>query len=155
MIRFLFLAPAPGLAAVQVKEVGKFQGEGEHNPMLLPDFETQESFSFQEMEHILQLPPTELVELLGEVRRTHEGRLLGEDCRLLVRKLRRGRLFSDLIARRAVNAVPEIQRGPESGHDQPFLLLDVTNQVEFEVRFSGDLRNYLDSVGRSLSQPCP
>ncbi len=137
-----------------LRGVGDCLVRREDGVMELRDFETREWFSFQEMEHVLQLPGSELAELLAKVGRTSEGHLQGEDCRMLVSKLRRGRLFADLIARRAVNAVPDIQRGPESPGDQPFLLVDVTNQVEFEVRFPGDLRNYLDSVAQLPIQPC-
>ncbi len=120
--------------------------------MLLADFETRAAFSAEEIEHILQLPMIEVVELLAKVPRTVDRRFQGDACRMLVKRLARGRVFADLIARQAVNAVPEIRRGPDSKDPTRFALIDTTAEHQFEVRFPGDLRNYLDA---SVAQDVP
>lgn len=113
--------------------------------MKLDDFETRTAFTAEEIEHILQLPMIEIVELLAKVPRTADRRFQGDACRVLVERLARGRIFADLIARQAVNAEPHIRRGPDSQESLCFALLDTTAGREFEVRFPGDLRNYLDA----------
>jgi hypothetical protein len=97
------------------------------------------------MEQILQLPLLEIVELLAKIPRSGPGRFSGDGCRALVRRLARGRLFADLIARQAVNAVPVIRRGPESDNPDLFHLINETTGEQFSVRFSGDLRDYLEA----------
>lgn len=110
----------------------------------LLDYEERASFSIQELEHILQLPLVELVELLVKIPRLEAGRYRGQECRQLISKLARGRLFADLVARQAANASPEIRRGPESGEPGVFCLINAGTGENFSVRFSGDLRDYLD-----------
>lgn len=112
--------------------------------MNLDDYTTRESFSAQELEHILQIPLTELVELLTVVPRAGGGRFQGDGSRKLVRKLARGRLFADLIARQAANADPVISRGPDSGDPDIFNLVNASTGEELQVRFSGDLVLYLE-----------
>jgi hypothetical protein len=112
--------------------------------MRLEDYAQRESFSAQEMEHILGLPLIDIVELLAKVPRAGAGRYQGDGCRALVKKLARGRLFADLIARQAVNATPEIRRGPDSGDPDSFVLINASSGEEFTVRFSGDLFDYLE-----------
>lgn len=115
------------------------------SPLPLEDYATRESFTAQEMEHILQLPLSDLVEFLAAVPRAGAGCYQGDGCRALVRKLGRGRLFADLVARQSVNAEPVIRRGPETGDPDRFLLLNETTGEEFTVRFSGDLHDYLEA----------
>jgi hypothetical protein len=112
--------------------------------MNLDDYTTREAFTAQEMEHILQLPMIDVVELLARLPRAGPGRYQGEPCRALVKRLARGRLFADLIARQAANAEPEIRRGPDTGDPDRFVLLNSSTGEEFTVRFSGDLRDYLE-----------
>lgn len=114
--------------------------------MLFKDYEERASFSAEDLEHILQLPMVELVELLTAIPRLGAGQLQGKACRELVQKFARGRLFADLIARQAVNASPEIRRGPDSGEPGRFCLINMATSEEFTVRFPGDLREYLDAL---------
>lgn len=130
--------------------------------MEFEDYDQRESFTAQEVEHMLGIPLVDLVELLAPVARTGPGRYQGEGCRALVKKLARGRLFADLIARQAVNAEPPIKRGPESGDPARFVLINESTGEEFSVRFSGDLHDYLDrnrpvveDVSEDLSQDVP
>jgi hypothetical protein len=81
---------------------------------------------------------------MSKIPRAGAGRFQGDGCRLLVGKLARGRLFADLIARQAVNAEPEIRRGPESDDPNLFNLVNAATGEAFTVRFSGDLREYLE-----------
>lgn len=115
--------------------------------MEIADFETREAFAAEDIEHILQLPMIEIVELLAKIPRTSNRSFQGDACRALVKRLARGRVFADLIARQAVNAVPDIRRGPDSDDPGLFNLIDTDAEHEFQVRFPGDLRNYLDSEG--------
>lgn len=113
--------------------------------MWLEDYAERESFTPQEIEHILQLPLIDIVELLAKIPRAGGGRFQGDGCRALVKRLVRGRLFADLIARQSVNAEPVIRRGPESPDPDRFLLVNATTGEEFSVRFSGDLHDYLEA----------
>lgn len=112
--------------------------------MKYEDYDQRESFTAQEIEHMLGIPLVDLVELLAPVARAGPGRYQGDGCRALVRKLARGRLFADLIARQAVNAEPPIKRGPESADPNRFHLINESTGEEFTVRFSGDLHDYLE-----------
>lgn len=109
------------------------------------DYSERDSFTAHDIEHILQIPIVDVVELLSKVPRTGPGLYQGDGCRELVKKLARGRLFADLIARRAVNAEPEIRRGQEAKPEEDdFELVNATSGEVFRVRFSGDLRAYLE-----------
>ena len=119
----------------------------------LDDYAERESFTPQEVEHMLQIPLVDVVELMAKIPRAGAGRFQGEGCRALVRKLARGRLFADLIARQAVNAEPEIKRGPESDDPGLFRLINVSSGEEFTVRFSGDLRRYLELRNQEAHPP--
>jgi hypothetical protein len=123
--------------------------------MPLEDYQERESFTAQEMEHILQMPLSELVEFLASVPRAGAGRYQGDGCRALVRKLGRGRLFADLVARQAVNAEPVIRRGPETGDPDRFLLINESTGEQFSVRFSGDLHDYLKANRPVVAEPSP
>lgn len=111
--------------------------------MEFEDYAQREAFTAYDVEHILQLPITEIVELIARVPRVAPGQYQGDACRAVIRKLARGRLFADLIARQAVNAEPVIRRGPEATEPDLFHLLNTSTGEEFNVRFSGDLVNYL------------
>ena len=117
---------------------------------MLDDYAERESFTPQEIEHILQLPLVDVVELLAKVPRAPGGRFQGEGCRALVRRYARGRLFADLIARQAVNASPVIRRGAESSDPDRFHLVNETTGEEITVRFSGDLRDYLNRLSQDV-----
>lgn len=121
------------------------------------DYRERDSFTAHDIEHILQIPIVDVVELLAKVPRTGPGLYQGEGCRALVKKLARGRLFADLIARQAVNAMPEIRRGHEpKPEEDDFELVNVSSGEVFRVRFSGDLRAYLErwsaEAGRSEAE---
>lgn len=120
----------------------------------LADYSERGSFTAPEMEHILQLPMVDVVELLAGLPRTGPGAFDGAACRNLVGKLARGRLFADLIARQAVNAEPSIVRAADCQREDGFHLLNATTGEEFTVRFSGDLALYLQSwrAQRSASE---
>lgn len=121
--------------------------------MELSDYGSRDAFSPQEMEHILQLPLLDIVELLARVPRAGGGRFQGDGCRALVRKLARGRLFADLIARRAVNAEPVIGRGPESNDPDLFHLINESSGETLSVRFPGDLACYLVRLRQQSASP--
>lgn len=114
--------------------------------MSYPDYEERPDFTAQELEHILQLPIADIAELFAKVPRNGPGRYQGAACREIVEKLARKRVYADLIARRAVNAEPEVQRAEEQPENGKVALVDRTSGVEFEVRFPGDLRDYLDEA---------
>ncbi len=122
--------------------------------VLFEDYAQRDSFTAQDVEHILQLPITEIVELIARVPRVAPGHYQGEACRAVIRRLARGRLFADLIARQAVNAEPVIRRGPESDQPDMFHLVNEGTGEEFSVRFSGDLANYLRQ-NRPPADPLP
>lgn len=115
--------------------------------MKLTDYQKKPYFTPLELEHILQLPLAEIVELFDEVPKVDSPRgcYEGEESRELIARLARKRVYADLIARNAVNALPEIRRGEDSGKPHEIVLVDVARDEEFTVRFSGDLRNYLES----------
>ena len=115
-----------------------------------PDYADRASFSAYDIEHILQIPIVDVVELMAKVPRVGPGLYQGDGCRTLVKRLARGRLFADLIARQAVNALPEIRRGAEQPEGQGFELLNATSGETFRVRFSGDLRLYLEAWAPSV-----
>ncbi len=110
-----------------------------------PDYADRASFSAYDIEHILQIPIVDVVELIAKIPRVGPGLYQGDGCRVLIKRLARGRLFADLIARQAVNALPEIRRGAEQPEGQGFELLNATSEETFRVRFSGDLRLYLEA----------
>ena len=110
-----------------------------------PDYANRTSFTAYDIEHILQIPIVDVVELLAKIPRVGPGLYQGDGCRALVKKLARGRLFADLIARQAVNAIPEIRRGAEQPEGHGFELVNSTSGETFQVRFSGDLRLYLEA----------
>lgn len=114
--------------------------------MSYPDYQDRADFTAQELEHILQLPISDIVELFAKVPRAGPGRYQGEGCREMVARLARKRVYADLIARQAVNADPDVQRAPEQPEGDKVALIDHTAGVEFEVRFPGDLRDYLDEA---------
>lgn len=121
--------------------------------MLYPDYDQREAFTAQEIEHMLGIPLVDLVELLDPVARVGPGRYQGDGCRALVKKLARGRLFADLIARQSVNAEPSIRRGADTGDPTRFLLINESTGEEFTVRFSGDLHDYLDRNRPVIEEP--
>lgn len=121
--------------------------------MQFEDYDQRESFTAQEIEHMLGIPLVDLVELLAPVPRAGPGRYQGDGCRALVKRLARGRLFADLIARQAVNAEPPIRRGPESGDPSRFQLINEMTGEEFTVRFSGDLHDYLERYRSEAGEP--
>lgn len=110
------------------------------------DFEEKSFFTPFELEHILQLPLVDIVELFAKVPKVDHPRgcYQGAACREMIAKLARKRVYADIIARNAVNADPEIRRGEDSGQPLEIGLLDCTKDYRFTVRFPGDLRNYLD-----------
>lgn len=118
------------------------------------DYAQRDFFTAHDVEQILQLPITEVVELIARVPRVGPGQYQGEGCRAVIRRLARGRLFADLIARQAVNAEPVIRRGAESEQPDLFHLVNETTGETFSVRFSGDLADYLRQ-NRPASDPEP
>lgn len=119
------------------------------------DYGEKESFTAHDIEQILQIPLIEVVELLAKVPKVGPGLYQGDGCRAVVKKLARGRLFADLIARQAVNASPEIRRGQERPGEDDFELINTSSGEVFRVRFSGDLRAYLERWSPDLSQDVP
>lgn len=115
--------------------------------MELSDFETKTYFTPFELEHILQIPMTDIVEVFAKTPKVAEPRgcYEAEACRELLAKLCRRRVYADIIARNNVNAEPEIRRSEDEGESHRIGLLDVSRNHAFEVRFPGDLRNYLDT----------
>ena len=116
--------------------------------MELPDYHEKTYFTPFELEHILQIPLSDIVELFAKVPKVAQPRgcFVGEECRQVIAVLARKRVYADLIARSAVNAVPEIKRGEDSGEPHHIALRDLCHQRNFAVRFPGDLRLYLDGV---------
>lgn len=114
----------------------------------LNDFAEKEFFTPFELEHILQIPLSDIVEIFAKVPRVEKpaGCFRGDESRELIKKWSRKRVYADIIARNAVNANPEIRRGEDDGDPLGICLKDVTNGNEFSVRFPGDLKRYLDSV---------
>ncbi len=117
------------------------------------DYLQRESFTAYDVEQILQIPITDVVELMAKIPKVGPGLYQGDACRALVKKLARGRLFADLIARQAVNALPEIRRGEEQPAGEDFELINLTSGETFRVRFSGDLRAYLERWSPSAPEP--
>lgn len=116
--------------------------------MELQDYHEKLYFTPFELEHILQIPMSDIVELFAKVPRVAQPRgcFEGEQCRQVIAALARKRVYADLIGRSAVNAVPEIKRGEDSGEAHHIALVDLCHQRNFSVRFPGDLRLYLDAV---------
>ena len=119
--------------------------------MELNDYHEKAFFTPFELEHILQLPLSELVELFVKIPKVSDPRGCYEAkaSRELLAKLSRRRVYVDIIARNAVNAEPDIRRGSDHGEDHKIALKDVSNGKEFEVRFPGDLKLYLDEHFKS------
>lgn len=115
--------------------------------MELEDYESKHFFTPFELEHILQIPMSDIVEIFSTVPKVAEPRgcFEGEACREIIRKWARKRVYADIIARNAVNASPELRREPDEGTADQIGILDVTNNRRFTVRFPGDLRLYLAS----------
>ncbi|MFA5505892.1 MAG: hypothetical protein WC314_01945 [Vulcanimicrobiota bacterium] len=118
--------------------------------MELKDFQEKNYFTPFELEHILQLPLSDIVQLFSEVPRVPEPRgcFQGEPCRALIAKWARKRVYADVIARNAANARPTIRRGDDAGEPMEIALVDTCNDHRLTVRFPGDLRNYVDRVNR-------
>ena len=116
--------------------------------MELPDYHEKPYFTPFELEHILQIPLSDIVELFAKVSKVAQPRgcFEGEESRRVIAVLSRKRVYADLIARNAVNAVPEIKRGEDSGEAHRIALTDICHQHHFTVRFPGDLRLYLDGI---------
>lgn len=114
--------------------------------MELQDYEEKTFFTPFELEHILQIPMSDVMELFTKVPKVKEPRgcFEGEACREMIAKWARKRVYADIIGRSAVNAHPEIKRAEDEGKPLEIGLLDTSNGHEFTVRFPGDLRGYLD-----------
>ena len=114
--------------------------------MELGDYEEKTFFTPFELEYILQIPMTDVMELFAKVPKVAQPRgcFEGEASRQLIAKWARKRVYADVIARNAVNAVPEFKRAGDEGKPLEIGLLDVSNGHEFTVRFPGDMRRYLD-----------
>lgn len=116
----------------------------------LLDYQQKSYFTPFELEHILGIPLSDVVEIFARVPKVKQpaGCFEGDESRKLVEKWARKRVYADIIARNAVNAVPEIRRLPDEGNPLEIKLEDVTHQHVFTVRFPGDLRLYLQSTFR-------
>lgn len=116
--------------------------------MELKDYSTKAFFTPFELEHILQIPMTDVMELFLKVPKVREPRgcFEGDASRELIAKWARKRVYADLIARNAANAEPVIRRGDDSGKELEIALTDVTNDRSLSVRFPGDLRLYLEQI---------
>ena len=114
--------------------------------MELQDYEAKTFFTPFELEHILQIPMSDVMELFSKVTKVKEPRgcFDGEASRAMIAKWARKRVYADIIGRSAVNAHPEIKRAADEGKPLEIGLLDTSNGHEFTVRFPGDLRGYLD-----------
>ena len=114
--------------------------------MELQDYEEKAYFTPFELEHILQIPMSDVMELFSKVTKVREPRgcFDGEASRAMIAKWARKRVYADIIGRSAVNAHPEIKRAADEGKPLEIGLLDTSNGHEFTVRFPGDLRGYLD-----------
>lgn len=112
------------------------------------DFEEKPFFTPFELEHILQIPLSDIVEIFAKVPKVQSpaGCYQGDEARALIRKWARKRVYADIIARNAVNANPEIRRAEDEGEPLRIKLQDVTHDQELEVRFPGDLKRYLDTA---------
>jgi len=121
--------------------------------MELEDYESKSFFTPFELEHILQIPMSDIVEIFSTVPKVTEPRgcFEGEACREMIRKWARKRVYADIIARNAVNASPELRRDPDEATADRIGILDVTNNRKFTVRFPGDLRLYLTSRSDSAT----
>lgn len=118
--------------------------------MELLDFEDKAFFTPFELEHILQLPLADIVELFDKVPKVESPRgcYEGEASRKLIEKWSRKRVYADVIARNAANASPTIRRRDDAGEPLEIGLVDTSNETEFTVRFPGDLRLYVERVNR-------
>lgn len=116
--------------------------------MELLDYQDKPYFTPFELEHILGIPLSDVVEIFAAVPKVKQpaGCFEGDESRKLVEKWARKRVYADIIARNAVNAVPEIRRLPDEGRPLEIKLEDVTNHHAFSVRFPGDLKLYLQST---------
>jgi hypothetical protein len=114
----------------------------------LPDYNQKPYFTPFELEHILQIPLADIVEIFSKVPKVQEPRgcYQGDGSRELVEKWARKRVYADIIARNAVNANPEIRRAEDTGDALDIALRDVTNDHVFRVRFPGDLKLYIDQI---------
>ena len=114
--------------------------------MDLQDYEEKAFFTPFELEHILQIPMSDIMELFSKVPKVKEPRgcFHGEPSRALIAKWARKRVYADIIGRGAVNAHPEIRRAEDEGRPLEIGLVDTSNGHRFPVRFPGDLRIYLD-----------
>ena len=114
--------------------------------MELQDYEAKTFFTPFELEHILQIPMSDVMALFSKVSKVKEPRgcFEGEASRALIEKWARKRVYADIIGRSAVNAHPEIKRAEDEGKPLEIGLLDTSNGHRFTVRFPGDLRGYLD-----------
>ena len=114
----------------------------------LADFESKEFFTPFELEHILQIPLSDIVEIFSKVPKVANpaGCFKGDESRDMIRKWARKRVYADIIARNAVNAAPEIRRAEDDGEPLQIKLRDVSHGEDFSVRFPGDLKRYLDSL---------
>jgi len=121
----------------------------------LSDYNEKPYFTPFELEHILQIPLSDIVELFAKTPKVANpaGCYRGEECRALVSQWARKRVYADIIARNAVNARPEIRRGEDEGRPLEIALIDVENDHEFTVRFPGDLRLYIEGLPEPLQPP--
>lgn len=120
----------------------------------LLDYQEKSYFTPFELEHILGIPLSDVVEIFAGVPKVKQpaGCFEGDESRKLVEKWARKRVYADVIARNAVNAVPEIRRLQDEGNPLEIKLEDVTHQHVFTVRFPGDLRLYLQSTFRPKAE---
>lgn len=111
----------------------------------LLDYDDKPYFTPFELEHILGIPLSDIVEIFAGVPKVAKpaGCYEGHGSRRLIEKWARKRVYADLIGRNAVNATPEIRRLPDEGESLKIRLLDVKKGLDFTVRFPGDLRLYL------------
>ena len=116
--------------------------------MELSDYKDKPFFTPFELEHILQIPLSDIVQIFEKVPKVAQPRgcYEGDGSRKLVEKWARKRVYADIIARNAVNANPEIRRAEDQGEPLEIALVDVTNKKEFTVRFPGDLNLYINSL---------
>lgn len=114
--------------------------------MKLEDYHQKEFFTPFELEHILQIPLSDIVEIFSKVPKVQNppGCYSGKESREVVARWSRKRVYADIIARNAVNADPEIRRAEDGGEPLEIALRDVAQGRTFVVRFPGDLKLYLE-----------
>ena len=125
--------------------------------MELLDYQDKAFFTPFELEHILQLPMSDIVELFSKVPKVKEPRgcFDGEASRELIARWARKRVYADVIARNAANARPTIRRGQDAGAPLDIALVDTCHDECFSVRFPGDLRRYIEKVNRQRVDQTP